>query len=115
MTNKQMAEKLTVSQMLLSEMLTALEEVEAYKAAMGTYSLRKECGCGDIRFIGDMCHICGKCQLACCMCGDDLDKARELLRECADRLVSWSGGFAAEAVREYRQFLAKGVGERKKP
>lgn len=27
-----------------------------------------ECGCGDIRFAGDMCHICGKCQLGCCMC-----------------------------------------------
>ena len=27
-----------------------------------------ECGCGDVRLVSDMCHICGKCQMGCCVC-----------------------------------------------
>jgi hypothetical protein len=28
------------------------------------------CGCGDISMRGDMCHICGRCQIGCCDCVD---------------------------------------------
>ncbi len=42
------------------------------------------CGCGDIRWRGDMCHICGKCQMGCCMCADELERRRA--HKCSARI-----------------------------
>lgn len=30
--------------------------------------VKVECGCGDIRYRGDFCPLCSKCQMGCCMC-----------------------------------------------
>lgn len=41
-----------------------------------------ECGCGDIRYRGDMCHLCDHCQTGCCMCAEtisDLEKDNKRL------------------------------------
>lgn len=49
--------------------MEAEKETEKRRELAAERFLREvECGCGDIRFAGDMCHICGRCQIGCCMC-----------------------------------------------
>ena len=33
--------------------------------------LEVQCRCGDVRRKGDMCHICNRCQMGCCMCAEE--------------------------------------------
>lgn len=62
----------------------------------------KTCGCGDIRPEGEFCHICGKCQMGCCMCSENHKQARIDLAACERKLAS------AENAARYWEGKAKG-------
>jgi hypothetical protein len=39
------------------------------------------CSCGDIRPLGEMCHICGTCQMGCCMCAEKIRDLEAMIAE----------------------------------
>lgn len=46
-----------------------VDELEAILKQREAHDKMTTCGCGDIRPAAEFCHICGKCQMGCCMCG----------------------------------------------
>ena len=64
-----------------------------------------ECGCGDSRYRGEMCHICGKCQIGCCMCAEESANKDKRIAELEEESVAleehaahWKAAFDALAL-----------------
>ena len=58
-----------------------VDELEAIVKAREAHDKLTECGCGDIRPAAEFCHICGKCQMGCCMCGERIDSLTQQLAD----------------------------------
>ena len=58
-----------------------VDELESLLKQREAHDKMTECGCGDIRPAAEFCHICGKCQMGCCMCAALLEDARKTIDE----------------------------------